>query len=596
MSKIHKERIAELRSLMERDGLDYYIIYSTDSHMSEYPDGYYKFRDFLSGFTGSNALLLIGMKEAGLWTDGRYYIQAEKELKGSGIKLFKQQEKGVPSVEEYLRKNACGKALGMDGSHVSEAEYEKLLSIIGDKGRIDNGIDYAEEIWPDRPKKTRNPIKVLPRSISGRSMDDKVNEIREKLDEFSADACIITDLADIMWIFNIRGSDIKYTPLAYAYAFISKQKTLLFVDKGAACNELYALMGIYGDPIRPYEDIYSRLNFPEGATIICDKNLINSSVYQSFASCNNMLDIEHHRLVNKAVKNRTEIKNSRKYHIEDGIAVTKWIFEMKKRISAGEKITEYEAARRIDELRAKIKGSRGPSFETICAYGGNGAIVHYAPMADSSADIEANGFLLLDSGGQYNGATTDITRTIAVGPLSDEMKEDYTTVLKAHLRLMKLVFLKGCRGENLDIIARQPIWERFLDYRHGTGHGVGSFLSVHEGPQAFRYQINEKAVQPVLSEGMITSDEPGLYLEGKYGIRLENLLLCVEKKRNEWGTFLSFEALSLAPFEREAILPEMLDSEELSALNDYHALVYDSMKERLSKEEADWLKEACSRI
>ncbi|MCR4656896.1 MAG: aminopeptidase P family protein [Lachnospiraceae bacterium] len=595
MDNIYKKRIEELREYMKRDGIDYYIVYTSDSHMSEYLDDYYKFRDYLSGFTGSSGTLLVGMKEALLWTDGRYYIQAESELSGTGIRLYKMQEKGVPSLHEYLKDKASGKVIGVDGSHISEEEYEELVTIAGE-GRVDNSLDYSEEVWQGRPPKTRNPIKILPESVCGKNMDLKIRDVIRRFTDRGADACIITDLADIMWIFNIRGSDIKYTPVAYSYAFITKQKALLFVDRGAACNELYARMGSFGNTIRPYEDIYTGLNFPEKARIACDKRLINSSVYASLAKNNEMIDIRHYELVNKAVKNKTEIRNSEKYHIKDGAAVIRWIFDIKRRVNDGEKLTEHEAAGYVDELRGKIRGSRGPSFETICAYNENGAIVHYAPKKEESKVLKPEGFLLLDSGGQYNGATTDITRTIALGRLSEEMKKDYTTVLKAHLRLMKCIFLQGTRGENLDVIAREPIWERYLDYRHGTGHGVGSFLSVHEGPQAFRYQIREGDVQPPLEPGMITSDEPGIYLEGKYGIRLENLLLCVEKRRNEWGTFLGFSPLTLVPFEREAIIPELLDSSELFALNEYHRLVYDSIRGELTDTYRDELKKACAEI
>ncbi len=595
MDNIYRERLDELRKYMGRDGIDYYIVYTSDSHMSEYLDDYYKFRDYLSGFTGSAGTLLVGMEEAVLWTDGRYYLQAERELKGSGIELYRMQEKGVLSLHDYLRANASGKAIGVDGSHISEQEYEKLLTLVGD-GRVENGLDYSGEVWKGRPGKTRNPIQMLPHSLCGKTMDEKIKDVIDRFTERGADACIITDLADIMWIFNIRGSDIKYTPVAYSYAFITRQKTLLFVDKGAACNELYALMGSYGNTIRPYEDIYTQLNFPEKAKIACDKRLINSSVYASLAENNEMIDIRHYELVNKAVKNRAEIRCAEKYHVKDGAAVTKWIFDIKRRVKSGERITEYEAAVYMDELRAKIRGNHGPSFETICAYMENGAIVHYAPKENGSKELKPEGLVLLDSGGQYNGATTDITRTIALGRLTDEMKKDYTTVLKAHLRLMKCIFLQGTRGENLDIIAREPIWERYLDYRHGTGHGVGSFLSVHEGPQAFRYQIREDEVQPILEPGMITSDEPGIYLEGRYGIRLENLLLCAEKKKNEWGVFLGFSPLSLVPFEREAIMPELLDESELSALNEYHRLVYDSIKGELEEPERNELKMACAEI
>ena len=593
MGNICSERINRLRRLMERDGLDYYIVYTSDSHMSEYPDDYYKFRDHLSGFTGSSGTLLIGRGEAILWTDGRYYIQAERELEGSGIELYKEDD-GIPDLKEYLTQNASGKVIGVDGSHISEECYEELVSIAGADGRVDNGCDYAEEIWEDRPPKTRNPIKMIPDRAAGKTMNDKIREVMEKVSEYDADGIIVTDLADVMWIFNIRGSDIRYSPLAYSYAIITRNKTLLYIDRKAACNELYAVMSTYGNIIRPYEDIYTSLNFPEKARIICDKKLINSALYGALSANNEMLDVDHTKIIRKAVKNSAEIKNSRKYHIQDALAVCTWIHDIKKRVKAGERPDEYEAAMYADELRSRIRGNTGPSFETICAYKENGAVIHYAPHRGKAKKLSPEGLLLLDSGGQYTGATTDITRTIALGPLTKDMKEDYTTVLKSHLRLMSLVFLKGCSGENLDVIARAPLWERYLDYKHGTGHGVGSNLSVHEGPQAIRYQIRDGRVSPPIEEGMITSDEPGIYHKGKYGIRLENLLLCVTKKKNEWGTFLGFEPLSLVPFEREAVIPEMLERAELDALNRYHSLVYETLKDLTSAELGEWLGQACA--
>ncbi|MBQ7563383.1 MAG: aminopeptidase P family protein [Lachnospiraceae bacterium] len=597
MSSIYSERIESLRTLMKRDGVDYYIVFNSDSHMSEYIEDFYKFLQYLSGFTGSNATLLVGKEEAILWTDGRYFIQAKKELDGSGIELYKQQEKDVPTLREYLHKNAFNRIVATTGTLISRSDYEELVSELSAESNFRIDIDYAAKLWEDRPKKNNNKIRLLPKSIAGLDIEEKMSALREKMAKYKADAFFVSDLADIMWLFNIRGTDIEYSPLANAYAFVARQKAGLFIDEKAAPNELYAKANFYGGLIRPYSDIYTCLNFPEGCRILCDKRSMNARLYEDLTNLGNeMIDVPHDELIPKSIKNKTEIKNAQKYHVLDGAKVVRFIREIKSRVASGEKLDELTAAEYMDGLRAEIKGNRGPSFETICAYGENGAIVHYAPKKENAKKLRPKGFLLLDSGGQYDGATTDVTRTIALGELSEEMKLDYTTVLKGHLRLMGAVFLEGCRGENLDILARQPIWDRYLDYKHGTGHGVGSFLGVHEGPLAIRYQIRKETEQPALAPGMIVSDEPGIYLEGKYGIRIENLLLCVEKKKNQWGRFLGFEPLTLVPYEREAILAELLNEEEKAILNSYHKQVFEALSSKLTEEEAAWLKEACAPV
>ncbi|MCR4739974.1 MAG: aminopeptidase P family protein [Lachnospiraceae bacterium] len=595
MGNINSERINRLRELMKRDGIHYYIVPTSDPHMSEYLCDHYKLREYLSGFTGSAGTLLVSDDEAFLWTDGRYYIQAEKELEGSGIKLMRMQDEGVPTIFEYLETNVSDdQVIGFDGNVVSVSFFMELCDIMPDDAGFRTDVCYAGEVWEDRPERPAEKVMVLSDDISGKPASEKIEDIRRFLSDCSMDACFLADLSDIMWIFNIRGNDIPYNPVAYSYAVISRDDAVLFIDEACMSEELKSASSENGYRLMLYEGIFEfaeeKKNDPEMSEIICDFSSINHRLFNILNEYEYLADIPSHEYIKKHIKNETEISLSRRYHIEDAVSVINWIYDIKEMLKE-RKITEYAAAKLVDEYRGRCDGFVEPSFATICAYAENGAIVHYEPEKEGSKYLEKGGFVLLDSGGQYKGATTDITRTVALGELSYEEKRAYTAVLKGHLRLMSLIFLKGVRGENIDIAARSPIWEIYTDYKHGTGHGVGSFLNVHEGPQSFNYHIREEKVQPILESGMITSDEPGIYIEGKYGIRLENLLLCVEKEKNEWGTFLAFEPLSLVPFERDAIITEMLNEDELNALNDYHKLVYDTLKDRFEGEMLDWFEE-----
>ncbi|MCR4923940.1 MAG: aminopeptidase P family protein [Lachnospiraceae bacterium] len=597
MSDIHKKRINKLRELMKKDSLDYYIVPTSDPHMSEYIGEHYKFREYLTGFTGSAGTLLVGMQRAFLWTDGRYYLQAEEELKGSEIELMRMQDEGVPSLFQFLYDNAFDKFIGFDGSVMSQSYYDDICEVVEEEERIRSDLTYYEEIWEERPLRESKETLHLDLDISGKKSLKKIEELLAVLYDYDAEGIMLTELSDIMWLFNIRGNDIIYNPLAYSYAFISRNKILLFID-GLKKEESAEFMEIARLQVFPYAGLYEEMEKLKGLKIIVDPDLINTRLYSCLLENNTLLEADHTLFINKAVKNEREIELSKKYHFYDGLSVIRWIRDIKSTVQK-RAVSEYEAALLVDEYRAGTEGFIEASFETICAYGENGAIVHYSPHKDKSAILKPEGFVLLDSGGQYLGATTDITRTVALGRLTPDMKEAYTAVLKGHLRLMSLVFLKGCRGENLDIAAREPLWQLYLDYKHGTGHGVGSFLNVHEGPQAFRYKILEEHIQPPLEAGMITSDEPGIYLRGKFGIRIENLLLCINKAQNEWGTFLGFESLSLVPFEREAILKEKLTFEEKKVLNDYHKMVYECYKDYLDNNDRDlkeWLKKETEAI
>lgn len=595
------DRIKGLRGFMEERGLKCALVFTADEHGSEYIDEHYKFRAYLSGFTGSAGTLLVTMDEAGLWTDGRYFLQAGNQLKDTGIKLHKTGEPGVKDIYEYLtvlaREGGEGYKIGVDLRLVSKASYDKLMKICRETGCIIEDTDAADAVWKNRPDLTLNPINILNMELAGRSSLDKIIGLREKLTKFGADALVISDLSDIMWTYNIRGNDIPYNPVAVTFGYVDKRKAFLYAYPESLSPSVRETLENEGVEIRDYNDFDKDMKELKGVKILYDALTLNAHIFTLIKE-NETVNRKSWEYIDKYIKNETECTLARKWHIEDGLAVTRFIFKIKnevpKRFGEGSPVTEYEAAAMMDELRYEIPGNRGLSFDTISAYGENGAVVHYSPDREESAGLRPEGFLLVDSGGQYEGATTDITRTIALGPLTDEMKRDYTLVLKGMLDLADAVFPDGTRGENLDVLARRPLWERYMDYRHGTGHGVGAQLSVHEGPQAFRFRINRDAPQPGLKPGMLTSDEPGLYLEGEYGIRIENLLLCVDKERSEWGDFYGFETLTSVPYERDAIIPDMLTLKQKEIVNEYHARVYDLYKDRLTDEERIWLSKVTS--
>ena len=588
---------------MGKKELDCYIVYTADEHCSEYIDDHYKFREYLSGFTGSAGTLLVTMDDAGLWTDGRYYIQAERELAGSGIRLYKAGQEGVIDVSEYTgnlarkaRTKGCHFNTGADFTLISATACRKLKKICADEGGSLKDIDLANVLWKDRPQKTCNPVYRIGPELSGRLTEDKLASIRSRLIEFKADAVVLTDLGDVMWTFNIRGSDIMYNPVAVSYGLIGRDEAYLFLQNGCCPPELKEEFEKEGISVADYEAFDDYLATLKGKRILCDNTTMNARVMEELNG-NELINRRSYEFVDKHIKNDTEIELARNWHIEDGLAVTRFVYKIKKCVREDSvPINEYGAANLLDDMRKNIPGNLGLSFETISAYGSNGAIIHYSPYIEGSAQLKSEGFLLVDSGGQYEGATTDITRTIALGTLTEEMRRDYTSVLKGVLDLADAVFPEGIRGENLDILARRPIWERYIDYRHGTGHGVGAQLSVHEGPQSFKYRIDKNNIQPPFKPGMITSDEPGIYLEGEYGIRIENLLVCVEKNSNEWGRFLGFETLTMVPYEREAIIPEMLTIRQRDIINDYHRTIYSLYSERLDEGERMWLSEVTAPI
>ena len=588
------KRIEALRSEMERRKIDIYVVPTSDFHESEYVGEYFKARKFITGFTGSAGTAVITRTEAGLWTDGRYFIQAERQLEGSGITLYKSGEEGVPSVDAFLKdKLPEGGCIGFDGRVVNAktgAKYEKIAKEKG--GSLFVSEDLVDSIWQERPEMSKKSFFILEEKYSGCSTADKIAQVRKKMKEAGADIHVLSSLYDIAWRLNVRGGDIAYVPVVLSYLVLTEKECIWFLQEEVITEEQRGYLNTNQIITRPYEAIYDYVTrIPKNAKILLNLGQVNYRIVHSIPTEAERIDKSNPTEQMKAVKNPVEVENTIAAHVKDGVAFTKFMYWLKKNIGKI-KITEISASDYLEELRRSQEHFIELSFDTICAYGANGAMMHYAATPESEAELKPEGFLLVDSGGHYLEGTTDITRTMALGPLTDEMKRHFTAVCRANLNLASAKFLYGCRGVNLDILAREPLWELGMDYKCGTGHGVGYVLNVHEGPNAFRWKIAENGSDnAILKEGMITTDEPGVYLEGAYGIRTENELVCRKAEKNEYGQFMCFENITYAPIDLDAILPEEMSQKERNLLNNYHKKVYDTLSPYLTEEENIWLKE-----
>ena len=580
------ERLAALRQAMKKHSVDMYYIPTDDFHGSEYVGEYFRSREYISGFTGSAGIVIVTQDYAGLWTDGRYFIQAEEELRGTEFVLNKSGCEGVLKPDEFIEKNIGDGVLGFDGRVVGNIFAEKLLKKLG-KEKIVPDLDLISEIWEDRPPMPFSKAFFLEERYSGESADSKLERLRGFMEEKKADILVLTALDDICWTLNIRGGDVEYNPVILSFLVIDKESVLLFADgKKLEALPENALSAV---KIFPYEDLYGYIaNIPAGKTVYLDRRA-NYGVTAALPGSVKKISGDSPAMLFKAVKNQTESDNIKIAHMNDGVALTKFIYRMK---TEPEKYTELSAAALIKELRSKKPGYISESFEPIIAYREHGAIVHYSPSEKTDVPLARDGFLLCDTGGHYLTGTTDVTRTICLGDPTDEMKKHYTAVLRGNLALGAAVFPKGSRGVNLDALARQPLWEQMLDYDHGTGHGVGYLLNVHEGPNSVRCRLSDdiRAAGCVFEEGMVTSNEPGLYIEGKYGIRTENLVLCSSAGENEFGKFLRFETLTLAPYDPDAVEPSLMTAREIQLYNEYQQRVYHSLADLLTLEEAIWLR------
>ncbi len=582
------QKLAALRRAMAQHGLAAYLVPTEDFHASEYVGAHFKTREYLSGFTGSAGTLLVLPGRALLWTDGRYFLQADAQLKGSGIELMRSGERGVPTIEDFLLAELeDGGRLGFDARTVNTAFARKLGKKLGAKRiRFAGEEDLAGELWVDRPPLSAEPVRSLGEEFSGESRAAKLARVRASMEKEGAEVLLVTALDELAWLLDLRGNDVACTPVFLGFLLLTRERATLCAQRAAFSAEIEAALAADGVQLADYGAVYDLVRaLPAGTRVQYDGATANYHLTQSLADGTEPLDRTSPIAAMKAVKNETERANFRRAHLDDGLAVTRWLFRLKEAV-ARERVTERSAAAKLEALRRESADYLAPSFEPIIAYGPHGAIVHYSATEESDAPLEARGLCLADTGGHYRTGTTDITRTVALGALTAEEKRAYTLVLRGNLALAAAHFRRGVSGANLDILARAPLWEQGLDYNHGTGHGVGYLLSVHEGPQRVHWRSGAAA----LEEGMIFSDEPGLYLEGKFGVRLENLLLVRAAGESEHGEFLALETLTLVPFEREAIDTALLSDRELAQLNAYHARVYDALSPRLDESERAWLR------
>ena len=593
-----KQKLNALRILMKEKKIDAYLVPTDDFHGSEYVGDYFKCRKYITGFTGSAGTAIITQDMAGLWTDGRYFIQAADQLRDTTIELFKSGEPGVPTVHQFLNdKLEEGMCLGFDGRTVSAREAEELQELLQEKHiTFSVNDDLIGEIWEDRPALSCEPVMELDIRWTGKSRADKIAEIREQMKAKEADTFILTSLDDIAWLLNIRGNDIHCCPVVLSYLVMMENELRLYANAAAFSEEIRSNLEADGVKIYPYDDVYSYVqSISSDKKVLLSRANVNSRLVSNIPSEVTILDEPNLTLLPKAVKNETEMENERIAHIKDGVAVTKFIHWLKKNVTRTT-ITELSTAEKLYQFRSEQEHFLGESFDPIIAYGTHAAIVHYSATEATDIPLEARGMVLADTGGHYLEGTTDITRTIVLGPVTAKEKKFFTAVLRGNLNLAAAKFKYGCTGLNLDYLARGPLWELGEDYNHGTGHGVGYLLNVHEGPNSFRWKNLPGNSAPVLEEGMITSDEPGYYLENEFGIRHENLVLCKKAEKTSFGQFMCFEPLTMVPFDLEGINPEEMTERERKLLNDYHQKVYTTISPYLDEEEKEWLKQATREI
>lgn len=583
---------------MEANKIDAYIIPSNDYHMSEFTSEYFKSIKFLTGFTGDEGTLVITKTEAYLWVDERYYLQAELQIGDEPIEVIKINHPNSPTIVEFLKdyfKKEENKILGFDSKLLSTERAKNIIN--GLPGVIINtNTDIINVIWDTRPEPPFSLLYKLSEFFSGRKYKDKLLDILKEMDQEKIDVHIITSLDDQAWLYNLRGNDVNYNPVFLSYTVITPEETILFLNNKKVDNLVEKYLNNENIKLKEYNDFYEYIKTIRNKKVLINLDTTNYEIYEILTTRENVIiDKENPSALLKAIKNKSEIKNLKIAHQKDGVALTKLMYYVKNNQDKGI-LTELSIADELEKYRKKNKGFIDLSFETISAFNAHGSMIHYTPTTESNSKVEGNGFLLLDSGAHYMEGTTDVTRTIAIGKLNDKVKTHFTTVLKSIIALNKAVFLKGTTGLNLDILAREPIWNLGIDYRCKTGHGVGYLLSIHEGPNNFYWKQNEKYKAQEILPGMVTTVEPGIYLDNKYGIRIENELLCVEKEHTEFGDFYEFETLTLCPIDLDAIKISLLSKEEKEWLNDYHQKVYDLISPSLNEDEANWLLEYTKKI
>ena len=585
------ERLSALRKCMQEKHIDIYIVPTADFHQSEYVGEHFKARAYITGFTGSAGTAVITLHDAKLWTDGRYFLQAAKQLEGTGVTLMKMFEPGVPTIEEYLEAELKpGQTLSFDGRVVSVGEGDEYASIAKKNGaKIDYQEDLIDAIWTDRPPLSEEPVWFLEEKYSGESTESKLSRIRKEMADAGCDTHIVSTLDDICWTLNIRGNDIDFFPLVLSYAIIRKDSFDLYIDERKLDDKLKSILEKVGVTLHPYNAIYEDVKkLPENATVLIDKSKLNYAIFNNIPNAVSIVNKRNPEILMKALKNPVEVENIKKAEIKDSVAhvrFMKWLKENLGKI----KITEMSASEKLDEFRAEMGNFIRDSFEPISSYGPHSAIVHYSSSPETDVELKAGSLYLSDTGAGFYEGSTDITRTYALGEVPKKMKDDFTIVAISNLQLASAKFLQGSTGLTLDILARKPFWDRGLNYNHGTGHGVGYLLNIHEGPAGFRYKFRAGETEEI-QEGMVITDEPGLYIEGSHGIRLENELLARKGVQNEYGQFLYFETITLIPFDLDAISLDMLNEENRKLLNDYHKRVYEEIAPHLNEEEKVFLK------
>ena len=603
-NKVIKNRLAQLRKAMKENRIDYYMIPTSDFHNSEYAADFFKTREYFCGFDGSNGTLVVSDKEAGLWTDGRYFIQAENQLAGTGVTLYKMGEEGVPTIEKYLSDNVKkGEALGFDGRVVPAEDGEVLESMFKLKNAdLKIGKDLAEEVWTDRPALPCHDMYVLSDELCGKSFKQKLADVRAKMKEYGTSMHLLSKLDDIMWLTNLRGNDVECNPVALSYAMITNDMFILFVQKDEVTDEVRAYCDSNDIVLKDYAEYAEYVSeLVLTGNILIDKRNTNYLTYRLIADKASeagyvIEDRENPTEIMKAIKNETELKNIREVYLRDSAKLTEFIYWVKENVGKIP-MTEYSAAMKLDGMRAELPGFIELSFPTISAYNANAAMAHYEATEDNAAEVKAQGMLLVDSGGTYMGGTTDVTRTIVVGEISDEIKKHYTATVSGMLELANAIFKDGCTGRNVDIYARRALWDIGIDYNHGTGHGIGYMLNVHEGPHNIRWRSSEGANKAELKPGMIVSDEPGVYIEGSHGIRIENIVEVVNRSETEYGKFYGFDHLTYVPIDLEAIDKKYMKPDAVELLNKYHKAVYDRVSPLVEDEKIkNWLKEATREI
>lgn len=589
-----RERLEKLRDLMEREGIDYYVIPTSDPHMSEYVLDRYKSRVYMTGFTGSAGYVVVTQDEALLWADGRYHVQAEKQIEGSDFKLIKWGLEGVDFYDEWLKKNVKpGETVGFNGEITPYGMYKRLLEKLGDKINFKFEKDLIGEFWEDRPALPSGKAFILDEEYTGENPTKKLGIIREKMEEKGATHLFLATLDDIAYTLNIRGRDDLYTPIVVSYLLIDSHNATLFVDENKIDVSVKGYLQKNGVKLAPYEEVNDALvALDKNDTCYISGDKINALQYKLISENTKVIDEMLPTTMMKAIKNDTEVENERLAHIIDGAAVSRYLCWIK--ANAGKiKLNEFEAEEKLHEIRAEHESFISESFKTISAYKSNAAMAHYSASSENNSEIKAEGLYLVDSGGQYYEGTTDITRTVTLGNPTAEEIRDYTLTLKGHINLFLTKFLKGTCGCHLDVMARSAMWKEGIDFKHGTGHGVGYCLGVHEGPMSISKAIINVPLQP----GMVISNEPGIYKEGKHGIRIENLVTVTEYKTTQFGQFFGFMNLTLCPYERELIDVSLLSDEELEYINEYHKKVFENTQSHMkTEEEKAWLKKATAEI